>query len=205
VLAGLGSTPRRSLEARIASSPPISEINQALTRIPFPDPPSPQVAKVLGRLPDLAIFRMLGHAEAAFIPWLRFGNALLDPAGFDPRLRELAILRVATLTPGAEYEWAQHVAIARELGASDEHIALLRTARVEAFDGDERLVLDLTDQVVSSAQPDDATLRAFIERFSPAELVHLLLVIGQYMMLGRVMATAALQPEPAAGLAAIRG
>jgi 4-carboxymuconolactone decarboxylase len=176
-----------------------------MTRIPFPEQPTAHVTKVLERLPDLAIFRMLGHAETAFIPWLRFGNALLDPAGFDPRLRELAILRVATLTPGAEYEWTQHEAIARETGSSEDQLAALEAGDIDAFDGDERLVLDLTEQVVRDAAPDDRTLAMFTARFSPAELIHLLLVIGQYMMIGRVMATAALQPETAVGLAAIRG
>lgn len=175
-----------------------------MTRVPFPDPPAEHVATVLERLPDLAIFRMLGHAEVAFIPWLRFGNALLDPSGFDARLRELSILRVATLTPGAEYEWGQHVAIARQTGVSEEQIAALERGDLDAFGADERLVLDFTDQVVRDAAPDDRTLASFLARFSAAELIHLLLVIGQYMMVGRVMATTGLLPEDAIGLDALR-
>jgi alkylhydroperoxidase family enzyme len=173
-------------------------------RVDFPDPPAEHVARVLERLPELAIFRMVGHADTAFVPWLRFGGALLDPAGFDPRLRELAILRVARLTPGAGYEWTQHVAIARQTGLSDEEIGALERGDHGGFGGDERLVLELTEQVVRDASPDDRTLAAFLERFSPAELMHLLLVIGQYMMLGRVMATTGLEPEPAIGLDALQ-
>jgi alkylhydroperoxidase family enzyme len=173
--------------------------------VDFPDPPAEHVARVLGRLPELGIFRMVGHADTAFVPWLRFGGALLDPAGFDPRLRELAILRVATLTPGADYEWVQHVAIARQAGVSEEQIGALERGGEDAFAEDERLVLALTEQVVRDASPDEATLTAFLERFTPAELVHLLLVIGQYMMLGRIMATTGLEPEPAIGLDALQG
>lgn len=175
-----------------------------MSRVPFPDPPADHVAKVLARVPDLAIFRMLGHADTAFIPWLRFGTALLDPAGFDARLRELAILRVAKLTPGAEYEWTQHVAIARQTGLGDEQIAALEQGGDGPFDDDERLILDFTDQVVRDAAPDDETLAAFLARFSAPELIHLMLVIGQYMMIGRVMATTGLLPEPAIGLDAIQ-
>lgn len=175
-----------------------------MSRVPFPDPPAEHVAKVLERLPDLAVFRMLGHADTAFIPWLRFGSALLDPAGFDPRLRELAILRVATLTPGAEYEWGQHVAIAREVGVSEAQIAALELGELDPFDDIDRLILHFTDQVVRDAAPDDPTLAAFLARFSAAELVHLILVIGQYMMVGRVMATTGLLSEDAIGLDRLR-
>jgi 4-carboxymuconolactone decarboxylase len=175
-----------------------------MSRVPFPEPPAEHVAKVLERLPDLAIFRMLGHAQQAFIPWLRFGTALLDPAGFDARLRELAILRVATLTPGADYEWGQHVVIARQVGVTEEQIAALERRDLDVFDADELLVLHFTDQVVRDAAPDDATLASFLARFSDAELIHLILVIGQYMMIGRVMATTGLAPEGAIGLDALR-
>lgn len=34
-------------------------------------------------------------------------------------------------------------------------------------------------------------------RFTPREIMHLLLVIGQYMMVGRIMATSQIDLEPA--------
>jgi 4-carboxymuconolactone decarboxylase len=111
---------------------------------------------------------------------------------------------VATLTPGADYEWGQHVAIARQTGVREDEIAALERGDLDAFDADERLVLDFTDQVVRDATPDDRTLAAFLARFSAAELIHLILVIGQYMMIGRVMATTGLAPEDAIGLEALR-
>jgi hypothetical protein len=36
-------------------------------------------------------------------------------------------------------------------------------------------------------------------RFTPRQIVHLLLVIGQYMMLGRIMATAQIDLDPPVG------
>jgi alkylhydroperoxidase family enzyme len=85
-----------------------------------------------------------------------------------------------------------------------EQIAALESNDSSPFDADERLILAFTDQVVRDATPDEETLAAFLDRFSPAELIHLLLVIGQYMMIGRVMATTGLEPEPAVGLDALR-
>ena len=54
-----------------------------------------------------------------------------------------------------------------------------------------------TTQVVRDAAPDEETFAAMTARFTPRELMHLLLVIGQYMMLGRIMATTQIDLEPA--------
>jgi alkylhydroperoxidase family enzyme len=60
-------------------------------------------------------------------------------------------------------------------------------------------VVAFTTQVVRDATPDDTTFAAVAARFSPREIMHLLLVIGQYMMLGRIMATTQLDLDPALG------
>ncbi len=41
-------------------------------------------------------------------------------------------------------------------------------------------------------------------RFSPRQIMHLLLVIGQYMMLGRIMATSQIDLDPSIGVAALQ-
>jgi len=98
-----------------------------VARLPYVDPRSvsPDVSEALGRVPPLDIFRMMANAETAFRPWLRWGAALLSELALDPLVRELAILRVARLNAHAEYEWVQHVAIARAVGAAETtHIEL---------------------------------------------------------------------------------
>jgi 4-carboxymuconolactone decarboxylase len=170
-----------------------------MSRIPYVDPAtaSEPVREALERLPQLNVFRLMANAETAFRPWLAFGGALLGNGALDHVTRELAILRVAALTPGAEYEWVQHERIARDVGATDAQVEGARTG--EGLTGDDALVVRFTEQVVRDAQPDDATFAAASERWSPRELVELLLVIGQYMMLARVMATLEIElDEPAA-------
>lgn len=147
--------------------------------------------------PDLNIFKLVAHASDAFVPWLRFGAAVLGSLSVDPVLRELAILRVAALTPGAEYEWVQHEAIARAVGVTGAQIDGARTGR--GLEGDDALVAAFTEQVVRDATPDDATFAAMRGRFSEREIVELLMVIGQYMLVARVMATAQIDPDPALG------
>src|SRR3954471_11790963 len=164
-----------------------------MARLPYVDPAtaSDQVREALEATPPLNVFRMVAHAETAFRPWLRFGGALLGAAQLDALLRELAILQVARLTPGADYEWVQHVPIALATGATDEQIAALATGDVAAdcFTSEQQLVLRFTSEVVHEAAPAEATWAAASARLSPRELIELLLTIGQYMGLGRIMAT----------------
>lgn len=161
----------------------------------------PHVRAALQRLPQLAIFSTVANAQGSFVNWLRFGGDCLDPRWFDPVLRELAILRVARMTKGAEYEWAQHVPILLAVGGSEEQVAALQADELdaEALGEDGRLVVRFTTQVVRDATPDDETFAAMSARFTPAEIVQLLLVIGQYMTVARVMATAQLEVDAVLG------
>jgi 4-carboxymuconolactone decarboxylase len=165
------------------------------------------VRSALERLPPLAIFRVLANAQGTFVNWLRFGGDCLNGDLFDPILRELAILRVARLTPGAEYEWAQHIPILLAVGGSPAQLAALQSDEVEAdaLGEDGRLVVRFTTQVVLDAAPDEPTLKSMSSRFSTAEIVQLLLVIGQYMMLARVMATSGLEVDAVLGADVLAG
>ena len=175
-----------------------------MARLPYVDPanaPEP-VRDALGRVPGLNIFRMMANADSAFRPWLRWGAALLRELQLDPLMRELAILRVARLTPHAEYEWVQHVPIAQAVGATDEQVAAIDRDETEAdcFSEAERRVLRFTTEVVRDARAADGTLDALTEVLSSREIVELLMVIGNYMMLARVMATTHMELDSPVGI-----
>jgi len=122
-----------------------------MARIPYveTESASEDVRAVLEQMPaNLNIFRMAAHAETNLRPLLTLGVSVLTNQKLDDRLRELAILRVARLT-SAEYEWVQHVPIARLTGASDEEIAALERDDIEAdcFDDKARAVLRFASEV----------------------------------------------------------
>ena len=179
-----------------------------MARLPYldPDQAEPRVAELLGKMPDLGIFRMVANAQGAFRAWLRFGGAMLDPNEFDPLLRELAIMRVAALTPGADYEWVQHAQITLDVGGTEEQLEAIKRGELDAavLGADGQLVVRFTSQVVRDAAPDEETFAAMRARFTPREIVHLLLVIGQYMMLGRIMATSQIDLDPTVGAAGLQ-
>jgi alkylhydroperoxidase family enzyme len=179
-----------------------------MARLPYldPDQAEPRVAEVLAKAPDLGIFRMVANAQRAFPAFMRFGGAMLDPDEFDPVLREFAIMRVAAMTPGADYEWVQHAQITLDVGGVQEQIDAIEQGDLDAavLGPDGQLVVRFTTQVVRDASPNEETFAAMTARFTPRQIMHLLLVIGQYMMLGRIMATTQIDLDPSVGIAALQ-
>ena len=138
-------------------------IDSAVARLPYVDPgdASPEVREALERMPPLNIFRMTAHADSAFVPVAAVGRrAALASCELDPLLRELAILRVARLTPDAEYEWVQHVPIAEAVGRNrgPGRRARARRRRRGLLLGAERAVLRFTTEVVRDARASDEAL-----------------------------------------------
>ena len=174
-----------------------------MARLPYPDPAdAPEhVRDTLAAVPPLNIFRMLSYAQTAFRPFMRFGASILRELELDPKLRELAILQVAAQAQ-AEYEWVQHAAIALALGVGEEQIAAVRRRELDsqALGESERAVLRFTSEVVAQPRVSDATFAAARQHLSPREIVELLLTVGEYLMLARVMTTLELELDDPAGL-----
>ena len=141
-----------------------------MARLPYldPDQAETRVAEVLARSPDLGIFRMVANAQRAFPAWMRFGGTLFDSDELDPLLRELAIARVAAMTPGADYEWIQHAAITLAVGGTQEQLDAIARDDIDAhvLGDDGRLVVRFTTQVVRDASPDEETFAAMSARFT---------------------------------------
>jgi 4-carboxymuconolactone decarboxylase len=177
-----------------------------MARLPYVDPQvaSPGVREALDALPQLNIFRTLAHADSAFVPYLGFAGVLLAQLELDPKLRELAILLVATRT-GAEYEWVQHVGISKTLGIHDEQISAVERGDLQAacLDPDARAILRFTSEVLELPRASDATFAAIHDRFPPRQIIELLLVIGSYHMLARLMTTLDIDIDPAVGSAVL--
>jgi len=183
---------------------------------------SDKVREALEALPPLNIFRTLAHADTAFRPFLRFGGAVLGQMQVDPIVRELAILTVAKEAE-AHYEWIQHVAIAKHVGASDEQIAALAEAdscasegsdgRIRAaaaeggiFDAPQQAAIELAAAVVRGPHISSDLYDCVKAQFGDREIVELLLAIGEYLMLARIMTVLEIDiDEPAADRTIVRG
>jgi alkylhydroperoxidase family enzyme len=77
------------------------------------------------------------------------------------------------------------------VGADDAQIAALERDDAEAacFTDEQRAVLRFITEFVRDARASGDTLEAVSALLSPREVVELMMVIGQYLMLARMMAT----------------
>ena len=174
-----------------------------MARIPYvePDTAPPKAKEILERLPvKLNIFKIMAHAETNFRPLIMLGTSILTEQQLSAKLRELAILRVARLSR-AEYEWVQHVPIAKMTGVSDEQVTALQhdDAAAACFDPVDRIVLRATDEIVRDGGPSDATFAELQAHFSNREIVELVLAVGFYMVMARLMISTRIDVDEAAG------
>jgi 4-carboxymuconolactone decarboxylase len=177
-----------------------------MARIPYVDPaaaPEP-VREALAALPALNIFRLLAHAETSLRPALRLGGSILGDQRLDPALRELAILHVAQAT-GAEYEWVQHVPLARAAGVRDEQVMAVERGELAAacFDRRECLVLRCAAEALRDDRASSEAFDALVVELSAQEAIELLLAVGYYRTLATIMRSAEIDLDEPAGSALV--
>lgn len=148
-----------------------------------------------GRIGDL--WKVLGHNAQVLRGSMILGTALLQRSKLSGKLRELAIMRTGYLT-GADYEYYHHMPAARRNGVSEEEIdAVPQGGAAKVYGDDERLVMAFADGL--TATPPEIPEETFARgraRFSDQELLELVMTIGYYNMLGRLMAGVKIELEP---------
>ena len=152
-----------------------------------PESLSPELQALLATRPAYNIYRVLAHAPTVLPGFLQMAGALLTQGELDPQLREMVILRVGAHCRSA-YEIHQHLRLARHVGVGDARIdKALRLDGPAATDTLEDRMLAFTDQVVLQVKADAALFASLQAELSPRALVELLMTIGTYMMVSRVL------------------
>ena len=124
--------------------------------------------------------------------FLRFNVHLLYQSTLPPRLRELAILRVAHRTD-SKYEWAQHVKIGQREGLTEDEIAGVQ--RGEAADEFDRTVLAGVDELLDKFELSDATWSALGERFDERQRMDFVFTVGCYITVAMALNTFGVELE----------
>ena len=148
-----------------------------------------------GTVGAVNIFRTLARHPKLLKRWMVFANHVLFGSTLPARERELIILR-AGYRCGSGYEWAQHVAIGRRSGVSDDDIRRLAQdpADAEWSQADLELVR-ATDQLVDDRFINDATWSALAARWSEQQLMDLVFTVGQYVLVSMALNTFGVQIE----------
>jgi alkylhydroperoxidase family enzyme len=161
---------------------------EALAEIsPSIKPPNVNVVGFFAHHPELA---------RKFLGWNHYVNGRTST--LPRRVREIAILRVAWRRR-SRYEWAQHLAIARRAGVSEDEIATGRSAArsgSESGSGLSRLLVTAVDELIDSPGLSDATYEALSAEFDEKQLIDLVFLIGTYSTLSMAFNTFRVELDP---------
>ena len=132
-------------------------------------------------------FRVIAHSPHILPSFMSMGKILFEKVELSAKLRELAILRVATLSE-SEYEWVQHIAVAPQAGVTEEQISAVPTwEKSSCFSDKERSVLRYIDEVAQDIKVKDKTFNTLRNYLSEREILELTFVVGFWGMLARVL------------------
>jgi 4-carboxymuconolactone decarboxylase len=152
-----------------------------------------RLEELWGTPPNL--YRALGNHPALVAAWTEFARAIRYESRTPRELRELVILRGAQLMK-SEYEWAQHLKMARKAGVTEGKIAALHAWRSSsAFDAREKAALALAEEV-TLGKVSDATQAEVLKHFDQQDYVELSLTAAFYAMVGRMLDAMGVQLEP---------
>lgn len=161
--------PPQMRDALAAMNPPVRR------HPPLPTEGRPKGLNVLGALayhPELskAFFTFNGH--------------LLSATSLTPRQREMLILRTAVLRQ-SEYEWAQHVVIAGDVGISRDEVAQIAWGPDSALWSEaDAALLRTADELVADGIIGDATWATLNAHLSIQQILDVIFTVGAYETLG---------------------
>lgn len=138
----------------------------------------------------------ISHHPALLEPFLGFAATLAIRGVLTRRDSEILALRAAWNCSSA-FEWGHHVEFALAAGMSDEEIANIAVGpNVESWSPHDRLLILAADQLHERHTIDPETWRALADELSPAQLVELTFVVGNYTMLSMVANATEVPLEP---------
>ncbi len=161
--------PAQMRDALAAMNPPVRR------HPPLPTEGRPKGLNVLGA--------MAHHPELARA-FFTFNGHLLGATTLTPRQRELLVLRTAVLRR-SEYEWAQHVVIAGDVGISAEEVAGIEAGPDSPIWSEaDAALLRTADELVGDGIIGEATWSTLNEHLDTQQILDAIFTVGAYETLG---------------------
>jgi alkylhydroperoxidase family enzyme len=152
--------------------------------------------RALGGGRVLNIFATLAHHPLLLKRWLVFGNHVLGKSTLPERERELVILRTGYLCR-SEYEWGQHVVIARRCGLGEAEIARVAEGPdAPGWSEADGALLRAADELHRDSRIGDATWEALAGRWDTRALLDLIFTVGQYHLVAMALNSLGVERDP---------
>jgi 4-carboxymuconolactone decarboxylase len=148
-----------------------------LTQLTGEDAEAAAKSRINGR--DLNIFRVMMNHPALTRRWMVFAGHVLRKQTLPLRERELLILRIGWLNQ-AEYEWAQHVEIARRGGITEAEIERIKQGPGAGWGETDAALLQAADDLFGHSVISDSTWALLAAKYSTEQMMDVVFTIGQY-------------------------
>lgn len=140
---------------------------------------------------DINLFRVLSNSPKGARAFLGLARHIRHVGRLDPRLRELAIIQVGFLA-GSPYEYSHHVKIGLDAGvtpADIERLAAESRGTATDLEPAARAVLRAAREMTVGQRISDSTFDELRSHFDAERLVDLVMVIGFYNGVVRILAS----------------
>jgi len=141
------------------------------------------------------LYKALANHPKVVAAWSEFARTLRHDSRTPRALREILILRGAQLMR-SEYEWAQHLKMARKAGVSEGQIQELSSWRKSSlFNKREKAALALAEAVTNGKVSDEVHAEV-MRHFDHHDYVEISVTAAFYAMVGRMLDAMSVQLEP---------
>lgn len=135
------------------------------------------------------LYRLLGNSPAMLDAWIGLAWPLRTEPTTTRALRELLIMRVATLTH-ASFEWQAHWPAAIGAGVHAEQLAALGDwPASELFSAAEKAALRCTDEMIERGGASAEAVSKLRDHFADGECVELILTAAFYSCVSHTLLT----------------
>ncbi len=151
----------------------LGALRPANPRHPFPkaDPDRPKGRNALG---------LFAHHPELTRAFNTFNGHILFGTTLTARQRELLVLRVGAVRQ-CEYEWLQHVVLARDAGLTDDEILRVGDGPdAPGWDELEAALLRAADELLTDAKVGDATWSILAGHLDRPQLLDVVFTVGAY-------------------------
>ena len=135
----------------------------------------------LDRVP-INLTRMLLYCPVTMVQSFLDFALSFRTGNLEPKLRELVILRMATLR-GSSYELLHHLPAAKLAGLSEEEISAITSAQPSGLDQNLSVMIQLVEDCSHQGKVSDSTFQKAFKIFSMPEIAEATLLAGLYEML----------------------
>jgi alkylhydroperoxidase family enzyme len=167
-----------------------------VSRIPYPAMESlaPEVRAVVEAFP-MNVMRMAANAPASTKALVDLAQSILFYSAFDPRKREIAVLRVAHVTR-SNYEWTHHVEVAKHYKISDEEIKIIQSEEsVTSLDKEGNLLCRVADEISRDVCLSDDALSQILDLYGAQGATELILCVSYFNFLSRFLESTRVELE----------